>query len=266
MLPRLGQQAGLNGLHQPLTVPGEELDLILGGLVGSQQAVVLIAPAAVYRGVHNLVQTEHLFPAGGQQAALGAGSGVDVTAQHVFGVGQDGAGVVGKENLHLRAALPDELGVIVHIVHPGKGVLVVSEERPVALQGEYILIGIYSLLVHQVQVHQMVAHLVGGVGEQQHDFLGALGNAPQADGKAVAAEDGEENADGLSPQLGPHVGGDVLHRGVIALGPGHDGLRHGDDIPVTHGKAVLTGGLQHGSGDNLHQIVPASDDGGANAS
>ena len=116
------QQLVLDVLHQTLAVPGEELDLVLGGLVGAQQAVAGVVAAAVHRGGEDLVQAEHTLCAGGLEQALGAGAGVDVAGQNVLGVVQNGPGVVGEEDLHLRAALPDELGVVVHIVHAGEGV------------------------------------------------------------------------------------------------------------------------------------------------
>ena len=74
----------------------------------------------------------------------------------------------------------------------------------------------------------------------------------------------EQYAYRAAAQFGAHVGGDVVHGGVISLGPGYDGLGHGDYVPVTDGKAVLAGGLKNRLGDDLHQVVPAADDGSAN--
>ena len=109
-------------------------------------------------------------------------------------------------------------------------------------------------------------HLISldAVDEKGVDHLFApLGDAPQADGEAVAAEDGENHTNRLPAQLGADVGGDLVYSGVVALGPGHNGLGHGHDIPVPEGKAVLPCGLQQGIGDNFRQVVPAADDGGA---
>ena len=265
MAAGLLQQPLLNGLHQPLAVPGEELHLLLGGLVGAQQAVFLITAAAVNRGVQNLVQTKDPLGSGGLQQPLGALTGVNVAAQHIPGIGQDGPGIVGKDDLHLRPAALNQLLVVGHVVHTGEGVLLIAEELPVFLQGEDVLVGVHPLLIHRVQADEVVAHLVGGVAEHEDNLFRPLGDAPQADGKAVAAEDGEDHADCLAAQLGPDVGGNVVHRGVIALGPGDNGLSHGHNVPVPDGKAVLPGGLQQGAGNHLHQIVTAADDGGADA-
>ena len=183
----------------------------------------------------------------------------------IFGVVQDAAGVIGKDHFHLGAGFPDQLSIVIHVVDAGEAVDPVAEELPVALQSQQIPVRIHALLVQTVPVHQVVAHLVRGIGEHQDHFLRALGDAPQADGKAVAAEDGEDDADGPAAQLLSHVGGDIVHRGVVALGPGHNGLSHGDDVPVMEGKALLLGGGQDGCGHDLLQIVSLTDDGGADA-
>ena len=154
-----------------LALPGKELHLVLGGLVGAQQSVLAVVAAAVDGGGHDIVQAEDLLRPGGQQAALGAGAGVDVTGQHVLGVGQDGPGVIGEDDLHLRAALPDQVGIVVHIVHAREGVDGVAEQLPVTLQGEDILIGVHPLLVHRIHIDEVIAHLVGGVGQHQDDLL-----------------------------------------------------------------------------------------------
>ena len=265
MLAGFLQQLFLNGLHQPLAVPGEQLHLFLGGLVGAQQTVFLVISAAMDGGVQNLVQAEHLFRAGGFQQPFGTPAGVDVAAQHVPGVGQDGTGIVGEDNFHLGPTALNELLVVGHVVHAGEGVLLIAEQLPVPRQGEHVLVGIHPLLVHSVQADEVVAHLVGGVTEHEDNLFGPFGNAPQADGKTVAAEDGENHAYRLPAQLGPDIVGNFIHGGVVALGPGHDGLGHGHNVPVAEGKAILGGGLQQGIGYDLHQIVPTADDGGADA-
>ena len=258
-------KALLDLVHQRPAVPGEQLDLVLGGLVGAQQAVVRVEAAAVHRGGHDLVQAEHPPGAGGSQQAAGAGAGMDVTMQHILGVVQNGAAVVGKDDLRLGAALPDEAFVIFHIVHAGEGMLFIAEQLPVPLQGQHIAVGVDALFVQRVQAHQVVAHLVRGIAQHQHHLFGAPGDAPQADGEAVAAEDGENDAHRPAAQLGADIPGDVVHSGIVALGTGHDGLGHGDDVAVANGKAVLRGGLQHGIGDDLGQIIAAADDGRADA-
>ena len=58
MLAGLGEHLGLDGLHQVLAGAGEQLHLVLGGLVGAQQAVGLVAAAAVDGGGHDVVQGE----------------------------------------------------------------------------------------------------------------------------------------------------------------------------------------------------------------
>ena len=72
-----------------------------------------------------------------------------------------------------------------------------TEFLPELLLGKGIPVGIHPRLVQGLLAHQMVAHLVRGVGEHQHHLFGPPGKALQEDGEAVAAEDGEEDADGL---------------------------------------------------------------------
>ncbi len=91
-----------------------------------------------------------------------------------------------------------------------------AELLPELLLGEGVPVGVHPGLVQQLLAHQVVAHLVGGVGEEQHDLFGPPGKAPEEDGKAVAAEDGEHHADGLPAQPCPDVGGDLVHGGVVA--------------------------------------------------
>ena len=40
-------------------------------------------------------------------------------------------------------------------------------------------------------------------------------------------------------KLGAHIGGDLVHGGIIALGPGHHGLGDGDDVLVKAGESLL---------------------------
>ena len=186
---------------------------------------------------------------------------MDVAVDDILGIGQDGLGVIGEDDLRLRAAVPDQVHVVGHIVHAGEGVHGVAEQLPVFFQGQHVPVGVHALFVHHIRVDQVIAHLVGGIAQHKNDLLCALGNAPQADSEAVAAEDGENNAHRFTAQLFLYIGGNIVHGGIVALSTGHDGLGHGHYIPVPDGKAILRlgGSLQNGLGDDLHQIVAAAD-------
>jgi len=54
--------------------------------------------------------------------------------------------------------------------------------------------------------------------------------------KAIAAEDGEHNAQGLAVEFRPQVGGDGVHRGVVPLRPRDDRFGNAHHILVTNGK------------------------------
>ena len=142
---------------------------------------------------------------------------------------------------------------------------VYAEQLTVFRLRQHVGIGVHARGVDLIQADQLVAHLVGGVAEHQHDFFGALGDAPQADGKAVAGEDGEDHADCTAAQLRFHVRRDIVHGGVVALGPGYHGFRHGDHVPVTQGKALAFGGFQHAVRHDLRNVVSLTDDGAADA-
>ena len=260
------QDALLNVLHQILALTGEELDLVFGSLVGAQEAVLLIAAAAVDGSGHDIVQTANTLRTGSLEQALGTLAGMNIAVDDVFGVVQDGAAVIGKDDLHIGAALADQTLVVFHVVNTGKGVLLVAEELTVFLKTQHILVGIYALFIQGIQTYQMVADFVRGVAEHQDHLLGALGDAAQANGETVAAEDGENNTHGLAAKLFLDVCGDIINGAVVALGAGHDGLGHGDNITVADCKTVVRSGFQHGSGDDLSQVIALADDGGANAS
>ena len=138
----LGQHLCLDVLHQTLAGTGEQLDGIFIGLVGTQQAVLLIAAAAVDGLGHQIVQTVDDLRTGSLQQALGTGAGVDVTGQHLLGVGQNGTGVVGQDDFHLCAAVPNEVAVILDVVHTSEGVLVLAKQFPIPLQGQHIAVGV----------------------------------------------------------------------------------------------------------------------------
>lgn len=122
-------------------------------------------------------------------------AGVDIASQHIRRFGEDGGGVVGEKHLHFSAFLPNQGGVIFHIVHAGKGMFTVAEQLPVFFLGEYVGPGIDPFLVQFIRVKKMIAHFIGGIGQHKGDFIRAPGDAPQADGETVPAQDGEDHAD-----------------------------------------------------------------------
>ena len=111
----------------------------------------------------------------------------------------------------------------------------------------------------------MVAHLVGGIAEHQHHLLAAACDALQQQGEAVAAENGERDANGLAAGLGPDIGADLLHGGVVALAAGHHGLGDGHHVLVVRLDAVFTQRVQHGLHSNGHGIVALAENGRAHA-
>ena len=142
---------------------------------------------------------------------------------------------------------------------------VFTEEIAVLFQGQYVGIGIHAGFVHLVQADQFVANLVRGVGEHKHDLLRAHGDTPQADGKAVPAQDREDDAHGSAAALRTDVRSDILHGGVIALGTGNNGLGDGNDIPVTQFKSFFLRSQQDAVRHDGGQVIALADDGAADA-
>ena len=126
-----------------------------------------------------------------------------------------------------------------------------------------VAVGIDARGVELVPVNKAVAHLVGGVGEQQHDLFAAHGHAAQQKGEAVAAEDGERDANGAAAGLFAHVLGDLAERRIVALRTRHHGFGHGDHVAVVRLDARFLPRFHHGSGGDLGDVVSLADDGRA---
>ena len=190
---------------------------------------------------------------------------MDVAGDDRIGVVKQGGHSVSENDLDLRTGGADDVGVKVNIVDAGEGVENVAELLAEVGEREHIAVGINAGSVQLFPVDKMVADLVGGIGEQQDDLAAALCHAAQEQREAVAAENGESHADGLAAGLGAHVGGNVVHRGIVALCAGDDGFGHGYNVTVVRGNARLAPCFLHGGGGDLSDIVALSDDRGADA-
>ena len=185
----------------------------------------------------------------------GALARVYVAAEHAGCVADDGLRPVGEEDLGLRPLFFDDVPVVIDIVNAREGVHPHAERLAVLLEREHVAVGVDAALVQRVHVEEVVAHLIGGIGEHEHDLFRPAGDAAQADGEAVAGEDGEHDAHRAAAELGAHIRRDVVHRGVVAVRPGHDALRHGDDVAVVQLKAVLGHGALHTVRHQLDYVV-----------
>ena len=116
------------------------------------------------------------------------------------------------------------------------------------------------MLVHHVPIDEVVANFIRGVGEHQHNLLAALGDTTQADGKAVAAQDGEDHADGLAAQLCADVLSDMIHGCVVTLGTGDNGLGHANDVTVADNDLAGLDRISHTGGNDLRKIIALADD------
>jgi hypothetical protein len=111
----------------------------------------------------------------------------------------------------------------------------------------------------------VVTNLVGGIAEHQNDLFAAFGNAAQANGKSVAAENRENNTHSFTAQLSADVLGDGIHGGIVALGTGDYGLCNCNHISVAQSKTFAVGSLQDTVHHNGSQVIALADDGAADA-
>ena len=266
MLSGLLQHLLLDVLHQRLGSSREQLHLVLGGLVGTEEAVVLIEAAAVHRSGHDVVHAQDHLRARILQDPLGALPGVDIAGDDRVRVVQDRLRVVCEDDLALSAALLDQVSVVFHIVHAGELMLVDAKQLPVLLQSQHVAVGVHAGRVDLVEAHQLVAHLVGGIAQHQHDLLRAFGESSQADGEAVSGKDRENDADSAAAGLRADILRDIIDRRVIALGSGDNRLRHCDDVSVPNGKALCFRGFQHAVCHDHRKVVTFTDDGAADSS
>ena len=158
-----------------------------------------------------------------------------------------------------------QLLIVFHVIDAGKPVLLVSEQLPVLFFGQHVGVGVDPGSIQVVQGDQGIAHLIAGVGQLQPDLLCAFGDAPQADRKAVAGQDGEHYAEFPRREFGADVRCDVVHAHVVALGSCHDCFRHGDHVPVFQVLAAIRR-CENAVRNDLDDVVSLADDGRSYAS
>ena len=140
-----------------------------------------------------------------------------------------------------------------------------AEEVAVLLQSQNIGVGIHTGCVQLIQADQRIAHLVRGVGKHQYYLFCAGGNTAQANGETVTGENGEDDTDGLTAQLGADIGSNGIDGGVIALRTGDNRFRDSHNVTVIQAKAFALGSVQHAVYNDLSQVIAFSDNGAADA-
>ena len=262
--PPLLCDPGLDAVHHWLAVPGEELQLLLGGLVRAQHAVLVVIAAAVHRGGHHVSQGEDGL-AHGLEHVPGFVPGVDIAAEHLVTEGGDVAAVVGEEEGGLGPLALNDLPVEVQVVDPGEGV-----DGGAKGFDKVGLLEVIDPAVPVLQIgradHEGVAHLVVGVAEQNDHLVHGPGDALQAHGEPVPAENGEDQPQLLRGEFIADILGNLIHSDIVALGPGHHGLGHGDHIPVLQGVAVCLLRRIDTVYHDIDDVVPLADDGASDAS
>ena len=217
-----------------LAVTREELHFILCSFVGSKKAIVFIVSGAVHRSVQNLIQSEHNSCAGVFQNLLCMRAGMDITAENMICIVQYCSRRVGKDDFTLGAGIMDQLFIVIHIIYTCETVNFIAKQFPVLFQRENILKRVNSRFFHLIQRDQMVAHLIGRVRKHQDNFFCSFSNSTEADSKPVPAEDRENNAYRLPSEFCFYICSNVINRGVISLGTGHNRFCHRNDISVAN--------------------------------
>ncbi len=149
---------------------------------------------------------------------------MNVAGQNIIGVVEDCLGLIGENDFDISTAFLDEVAVILNIVNAGELVLVVAEQLAITLKRKNIGIRIYASLVDFVDADQLVTYLIGRIAEHKNNFLCAHSYTLEADGKAVAGQNRENDTDGFSSELGANVGGNILYHGIVALSTCNDRL------------------------------------------
>ena len=191
---------------------------------------------------------------------------MDITAEDFVSVVQDGFWIVGEDDLYLSAIFADELGIELNVVHAGEWMQHTAKQFTVFGFGQNIAPWIYALFVEQFLVDQMVAYFVSREAKHQNDFLCTSGNAFEADRETVAAEDWEDDTDGLSAQLCFDIGSDVVDMSIVALCTGDNCLGDSDNIFVMEGESFALACSQYGIDNDLCQVVTFADNRRTNAS
>ena len=84
MLSGFRKNLVLDIIHQIRAVPGEQLDGVLRGFIGAEQAVFFITAASIYRGCKNIIQTAYHLGAALLQDPLSARSRMDITVEYIL--------------------------------------------------------------------------------------------------------------------------------------------------------------------------------------
>ena len=266
MLARRLQNALLHIEYEGLAVTREELDLVLGRLVGAEQTVLFVAAAAVYGSVEDLVEVANDLCARLHEDALGARSGMDAAVDDVIGICEDRFRLICKNDLDLGTCLMDEVAVVLDIVHAGELVLVHAEQLAIACLGEYIRVGIDARSIQLVKGNQLVTDLIRGVIEHEHDLFRTHSDTAQTDRETVTRKDGADDTDGAAAEFGAYILGDVVHRRIVTLCACDDRLGDRNNVAVTECKSLRLRSFQHAGCNNCRKVITLADNGAADTS
>ena len=106
----------------------------------------------------------------------------------------------------------------------------------------------------------MITNLIGRVAQHQHYLFTALGNAAQAYGKAVTAEDRKDHSNGFSAKLVFHVLCYIVHACIISLCSCNDCLGHTNHVTISRNKSFFIHCINYRARYDLCKVIALTND------
>ena len=111
---------------------------------------------------------------------------MDIACENILCVVQDLFRVVREDDFYFRAAVFDQVAVVLYIIYACELVLVLSEQFPVLGKIQHVAVRIDSCFVHLIHGDEGVTDFIARITQHQDDLLRALCDAAQADGEPVS--------------------------------------------------------------------------------
>lgn len=88
------------------------------------------------------------------------------------------------------------------------------------------------MFIERVEVHEMVADFVGGVGQHDDEFIDAFGYSFEKQRKAVAGQNGENESDRTAARFCADVFRYLVDGCIVTLRTCDDSFRNGENVSV----------------------------------
>ena len=257
----LFQQICLYAIDEFLAVDREQLDRILGCLVGSQDAVIRIVAGAIDRCGHQFIHAEDALAACFQNEAFRPLAGVDIGTDDIFRVFHDTTWVVCEDNLSFCAFFFNQLLVIVDIVNVGECMLGLAEHSLKLCLCQQGGVWIHAVFIKQIKIEKVIADLVARITQHQNDLLAALSDSSQTDCESVTGKDRENYANCATTQFIPDICSQLICCCVVPFGTCQDRFRDCEDIFSADGKLACVDAVHYGIDHDFAEVITIFYDG-----